>query len=180
MRSILSLLFVILLLNTVSTRARAQVISGPHNSDAQILVGEWFEIASIPNWYTRECVGTKVQYLLRSETQLEIKSSCHLRDRRLAKRSDRSIATITRDEPGKLNVNYFWPFSGEQWIIESLPDDDLVVLADPNRQKLWILSRRSSVPKELLIELIGRIESIHGFDSTKIQLTPQPRLILQP
>ena len=41
----------------------------------------------------------------------------------------------------KLKVQFFWPFSGDYWIIDLDPGYEYAVVGHPSREYLWILSR---------------------------------------
>jgi apolipoprotein D and lipocalin family protein len=41
----------------------------------------------------------------------------------------------------KLKVRFFWPFSGDYWIIDLGADCQYAVVGHPKRNYLWILSR---------------------------------------
>ena len=45
----------------------------------------------------------------------------------------------------KLKVTFFWPFSGDYWIIDLDPDYRWVTVGEPRRKYLWILSRESKM-----------------------------------
>jgi apolipoprotein D and lipocalin family protein len=41
----------------------------------------------------------------------------------------------------KLKVTFFWPFSGDYWIIDLDPEYRWAVVGEPSRKYFWILSR---------------------------------------
>jgi apolipoprotein D and lipocalin family protein len=77
--------------------------------------------------------------------------------------------------PAKLKVQFFWPFSGDYWIIELDPEYRYVVIGHPSRDYLWILSRARAMDAEVYESLRSRIEA-QGYDLDRLKRTPQPPL----
>ena len=68
----------------------------------------------------------------------------------------------------KLKVTFFWPFSGDYWIIELDPDYQWVVVSEPKREYLWILSRTPQMPAAIYQDLLGKLHD-RGFDLKQIE-----------
>jgi apolipoprotein D and lipocalin family protein len=73
----------------------------------------------------------------------------------------------------KLQVQFFWPFRGDYWIVELDPDYRYAVVGHPSRTYLWILARTPHMDEPTYQELRRRIAA-HGYDLTRLQRTPQP------
>ena len=72
----------------------------------------------------------------------------------------------------KLKVTFFWPFSGNYWIIDLDPEYRWAVVGEPGRDYLWILSREPRLDAALYGQIIERARS-QGFDTSKLIKTPQ-------
>ena len=77
------------------------------------------------------------------------------------------------ESPAKLQVQFFWPFRGDYWVIELDPDYRYAVVGHPSREYLWILARSRTLDATTYDELLRRIEA-HGFDLGRLTRTPQP------
>ena len=72
----------------------------------------------------------------------------------------------------KLKVRFFWPFSGDYWIIGLDPDYRWAVVGEPSRQYLWILARTPTLDPQRYSALTHLVE-ISGYDPSRLRLTPQ-------
>jgi len=63
----------------------------------------------------------------------------------------------------KLKVTFFWPFSGNYWIIDLAPDYSYAVVGEPDRKYLWILSRSSQLTESVYGQIVTRVREL-GYD----------------
>ena len=79
---------------------------------------------------------------------------------------------VDRETNAKLKVTFFWPFSGDYWIINLGPNYEYAVVGEPGRDYLWILSRTPQMDEatyDVLLERIAR----QGYDPGRLVRTPQ-------
>ena len=50
--------------------------------------------------------------------------------------------SVDSDTNARLKVRFFWPFSGDYWIVDLGKEYEYAVVGAPNRQYLWILARQ--------------------------------------
>lgn len=74
-------------------------------------------------------------------------------------------------EIARLKVSFFWPFSGNYWILELGPNYEYAVVGEPKRENLWILSREPRMDEELYRGLLDRAAA-QGFDISRVIRTP--------
>ena len=67
----------------------------------------------------------------------------------------------------KLNVSFFWPFSGGYWIIDLGQEYEYAVVGHPQRKYLWILSREETMEEGTYQTILARLAEQH-YDITKI------------
>lgn len=67
----------------------------------------------------------------------------------------------------KLKVSFFWPFSGDYWIIDLGQNYDYAVIGHPQRTYLWILSRSEEMEEYLYNEILVRLKA-QKYDTTKL------------
>ena len=84
------------------------------------------------------------------------------------------VAWITdpSESNAKLKFQFFWPFSGDYWIIELDSDYEYAVIGHPSREYLWILSRTPTMNPDRYAQILERIEQ-HGYTLERLNPTPQ-------
>jgi apolipoprotein D and lipocalin family protein len=139
--------------------------------DLKKYCGTWYEIASIPNRFQKNCFATTATYELRENGDLTVVNKCN--KGRLD--GDESVATgkaWVSIPPAKLRVQFFWPFSGKYWILDLGKEYEYAIVGEPDKKYLWILSRKPKMDEKLYSALTEKIKS-WGYDLSKLQKTPQ-------
>lgn len=140
------------------------------NVDLEKYLGKWYEIAAFPQSFEKGCTCTVAEYSLGDDGNIEVKNTC-IKDGKIKT----AIGTASVDDKrtnSKLDVSFFWPFSGKYWIIALAPDYSYAVVGHPNRKYLWILNRKpkmdSMTYNHLVLMAAGK-----GFDIRKLVKTGQ-------
>ena len=139
--------------------------------DLQRYSGRWFEIASFPMFFQRQCIGdTTAEYALKADGEIAVTNRC-----RTDSGFDQAQGTAWATEPGnnsRLKVSFFWPFRSDYWVIGLDPDYRWAVVGNPNRKYLWLLSRTPELPPPLL-EAALKSASAQGYDLSQLRYTSQ-------
>ena len=142
--------------------------------------GVWYEIARLPNSFQKSCVGdVSATYALLEDGDIRIVNKCRTKDGG-TKIAEGKAKLADEDGPAsKLKVRFapaflsFLPFVwGDYWIIELAPDYSYAVVGEPDREYLWILSRKPQMDDSLYTGLLERIGE-QGYDVSKIVRTVQ-------
>ena len=134
--------------------------------DLERYLGTWYEVAAIPQWFQRDCLKSTAEYSLKEPGKIRVINRCTTED---GEKKVKGKAWVTDETTNaKLKVQFFWPFSGNYWIIELDSDYRFAVVGEPEREALWILSREPVLEPEILEDLLDQIEYIHGYDRNKI------------
>ena len=142
--------------------------------DLNRYMGKWYEIASFPQRFQKGCVASSATYTLRKDGDVDVLNQC--RDKTLdgKVRESKGKAWVVDDKSNaKLKVRFFWPFSGDYWIIDLTANYHYAVVGHPNRKYLWILSRSPHMDSSTYDEIIERLKKQH-YDVTKLNKTLQP------
>lgn len=140
--------------------------------DIERYMGVWYEIASYPQWFSRNCWNTSATYTLREDGRVDVLNQCHKGSPDGPLDEANGIARVeNRQTNAELKVTFFWPFSGKYWIIELGDDYEYAVVSEPGRSTLWILSRTQSMDPVILDALLARLRDVHGFDLSKLKFT---------
>jgi len=137
-------------------------------------LGTWYEIASYPAWFQKNCTAVSAQYSLRDDGLIKVVNSCHKGslDGKL-KRSKGRAKVVDTDTNAKLKVSFFGPYWGDYWVIDLDPDYQWAVVGEPKRKYLWILSRNRSMDDQLYERIRAGLTN-KGYDPDGLQLTLQP------
>lgn len=173
MKTIVSLLF-ILALGLAAAELLQKALEVVPRVDLERYLGTWYEIATIPQRFQKDCVGVTATYTLRDDGTIEVLNKCR------KKTLDGEIKTVKgkawvvdKDTNAKLKVQFFWPFRGDYWIIQLDPDYQYAVVGHPGRKYLWVLCRTPQMDEPLYQELVQRIANV-GYDPSLIKRTLQP------
>lgn len=108
--------------------------------------GTWYEIARLPNFFEKKLKCTSATYTLREDGRITVLNSGHYISDPQKKSSSEGVAWIPdKNFPAKLKVRFFWPFSGDYWIMELDKDYRYVLVGDPSLKYLWILAREKTM-----------------------------------
>jgi apolipoprotein D and lipocalin family protein len=113
-------------------------------------LGTWYEIASYPAWFQRNCTAVTASYSLRDDGLIKVVNSCRKGslDGKL-KQSTGRAKVVDGETNAKLKVSFFGPFWGDYWIIDLDAEYRWAVVGEPKRKYLWILSRTRSMNDEV-------------------------------
>jgi len=143
------------------------------NVDLTRYSGKWFEIARLPASFERKCVSdVTATYALKPDGAIEVRNACRQAN---GKMTESTGTARLRDKNGpnsKLKVTFFWPLSGDYWIIDLDHDYQWALVGTPDRKYLWILSRTPELSADVYARLLARAKSL-GFDISRVQRTQQ-------
>jgi apolipoprotein D and lipocalin family protein len=141
--------------------------------DLNRYLGKWYEIASFPQRFQRDCTATTATYALRDDGRIDVLNRCrkHTLDGPEAV-SHGQARVVDRATNAKLEVSFFRPFWGPYWIIVLDTDYQYAVVGHPSRDYLWILSRTPQMAESLYVELVAKVRAL-GYDEARLQKTKQ-------
>ena len=135
-------------------------------------MGKWYEIASLPAPFQKDCYCTTAEYNLRGE-YIEVINSC----RRGSAEGRLDIATgkawpLKGSNNSRLKVSFFWPFKGDYWVVSLDQDYQWAMIGHPERKYLWILSRKPEMSNDLYQSLIKKAKEL-GYNIENLKLMVQ-------
>lgn len=142
--------------------------------DLKRYLGDWFEIATIPQSFQRECTATRASYSLRDDGDIDVVNTCRVGaiDGPMKKIRGRA-RVVDHQTNAKLKVSFFRPFWGDYWVIEIGNNYEYAVVSGPTRQYLWILSRAPHMDAIVYDGILERLRA-QGFDTSLLRKTIQP------
>jgi apolipoprotein D and lipocalin family protein len=141
--------------------------------------GTWFEIARTPNFFQKKCAGfVKATYAQRAEGTLSVVNECRTAAGQLSRAEGVARLAQKGGPAAKLKVRFAPAFLsfisavwGDYWIIDLAPDYSYVVVGEPARRYLWILSRTPQMEPALYRQLVQRAAS--HYDVSRLARTRQ-------
>jgi apolipoprotein D and lipocalin family protein len=130
--------------------------------------GMWYEIARLPNYFERKLKCTSATYTLRDDGRITVLNKGNFITDPHKSSSAHGIAWVPYiKSPAKLKVQFFWPFSGNYWIMELDKDYRYVLVGDPSRKYLWILAREKTLEESTYKMLLQKAID-NGYDVKSI------------
>lgn len=153
------------------------------NLDLSRYAGQWHEIARLPMFFQRQCVGdVTASYILRDDALIGVRNACRTQDG--GTDVSEGVARPVQGQPGQLEVRFapdflsWLPFVwADYWVIDLDPDYQWAVVGEPRRRYLWILSRTPAMERGLFERIKQRAQA-KGYDlsplivSAPLQATP--------
>ena len=167
-------LFSIILISFVCISSlNAQKLQTVAQVDLKSYAGKWYEIASFPQRFQKGCTCTTAEYTPTDKGYIIVENRCN-KDSVNGRQSYIKGEAFVEKNSGntKLNVQFFWPFTGKYWIIDLADDYNYAVVSNPNKKNLWILSRTPKMNENTYQQITNRLKE-KGFDLSKLQKTKQ-------
>jgi apolipoprotein D and lipocalin family protein len=141
--------------------------------DLSRYVGQWYEIARLPNRFQKKCADSvTANYTLRSDGSIKVVNRCRKPSGEFTTATGKA-KIVDKKTNAKLKVSFFWPFYGKYWILDLGPNYEYAVVGEPGRDYLWILSRTPEIDETLYKELLAKMQA-RGFDTTRMIRTSHP------
>jgi apolipoprotein D and lipocalin family protein len=114
--------------------------------------GQWHEIAHLPMFFQRQCVGDiTARYTVQADGTIEVRNACRTR----SGDQDESVgAARPGSRPGALEVRFAPAWLGwvpgiwaDYWVVELDPEYRWAVVGGPSRKYLWVLSRTPAMDR---------------------------------
>lgn len=122
-------------------------------------MGRWHEIVRYPHRFERGCREVTADYALRPDGRLDVLNSCR-KGEPPALKTARATGWSVHPSASRLKVRFFWPFSGDYWIVGLDPDYRWVMVGSPRKDYFWILARQPTLPPALEQELFERARAL--------------------
>jgi apolipoprotein D and lipocalin family protein len=132
--------------------------------DLNKYTGIWYEIARLPNPFEKNLKCVTAQYTLREDGRITVLNKGHKISDPSDISSSEGVAWVPdKNAPAKLKVRFFWPFSGNYWIIHLDKDYKYVLVGDPSFRYLWILCREKVI-NDVTYKMLLDIAVTEGYD----------------
>lgn len=164
----------LLLLIAFTLSLKASSVEPVAFADMAKFSGLWYEIARTYNSYQEDCVGSSVEYKLVEPLEYEVFNRCF--DTEIGGKLIEYSGTATPaqgESVSSIDMTYFWIFTKRYNIYYLTEDYSYAVVADRDFEQVWIMSRKPTMPKEQLGEILSLLQN--AMDTKKLIYTPQDK-----
>ena len=94
----------------------SEMLTTVKSLDLKRYQGTWYEIARLPNSFEKNLIAVTATYSIKGNGKVEVLNQGYKSG--LKRKSVTGTAWVPRKEyPGRLKVRFFWPFSGDYYVI---------------------------------------------------------------
>lgn len=167
----LTLCFLFFVFNAPVAAAELQTVS---SVDLERYLGRWFEVARMEQRFQKGCYDSIADYSRRDDGDIKVVNSCSILGKKGKKATGRAWVT-DKDTNAKLRVQFALTgiklsfMSGRYWVLDLAEDYSHVIVGEPSRKYLWILSRSPEIAPQRLEELLKKAELL-GYKREEIFL----------
>lgn len=144
-----------------STNTCLPVTTDPDANKAQFL-GVWYEISSFQQFFNIGCRCTQAEYI-DNGSEIIVKNSC-IQGSNLIPINNRITGTATAPNPNdfsKLKVRFpVSPSAADYWILEFDTNGRYMMVGDPDKNTLFILSRTRSLDPAIYSSLLQKADAM--------------------
>lgn len=131
-------------------------------------LGTWYEIARLDHSFERGLQQVTATYSKREDGGLKVINRGYNPEKQAWKEAEGKAYFVDGPDTGKLKVSFFGPIYGAYNILVlDQVNYNFSLVAGPNRNYLWILSRTPELSYPVKAELIARAQRL-GFDTSKL------------
>jgi len=150
--------------------------------DLNRYLGDWFEIARLPNRFQTNCAGNvRATYTSMADGRLEVTNRCSRQNGEVIE--VKGVAKVVDTESSaRLKVRFapaflsFLPIVwGDYWILGLAEDYSWAVVGSPDRKYLWFLSRTPTMDATQYGRAIS-VARLNGFAMDDLVRTSQSRM----
>jgi apolipoprotein D and lipocalin family protein len=165
----LHLSIILILFILASCSSSMKTLTTVRDIDINKYSGKWYEIARLPNSFEKGLICTTAEYTLRDDGKITVFNTGQKENDPGKVKTIKGKAWVPdKNEPGRLKVQFFWPFTGGYYIFHLDQENyQYALVGDPSRKFLWILARKPVIENSLYLELIETAR-INGFATEKL------------
>ncbi|CAB1210968.1 lipocalin family protein [Acinetobacter bouvetii] len=159
--------------------AQAKPLATVEKVELDKYLGVWYEVARKPMYFQNKCArDVSATYTLNENGNIAVDNRCYTQDGKLTQ----SIGeAFVQNEPfnSKLKVSFLpeavrWlPVGrGDYWVLKLDEDYQTVLIGEPRRKYLWVLSRTPHPEQTVINEYLEYAKSV-GYDLSDVIRTKQ-------
>lgn len=146
----------VLFLSLFTLTSFGQALPTAEYVDISRYVGKWYAISSLPQFFTRSCVGQTADYEIINEQTISVLNTCLKSKGTTVIRGQAVVKNAATNAELIVTFNNFFTrllrVKGDYTIIKLDKDYKYVMVGSRDRKSLWIMARSPEMPEEFLSE----------------------------
>ena len=139
--------------------------------DVKLYAGLWYEAARFPHRFEKNLQCVTARYSLRPDGNITVQNRGQKSNGSWSDIQGKAFVPDSK-EPGKLKVQFFWPFRAPYWVLKLDSQYRYALVGAPGRDYLWVLCRTPQIPEEVLTEYLNSAKEL-GFDISRVERVRQ-------
>lgn len=141
--------------------------------DIEKYMGKWYVIAHIPTSIEKGATNATEFYEIDKDNQIKTTFTFYQDSTNGLKKEYNPKAYIyNKNTNSEWRMQFFWPIKLPYLIIDLDEDYSYTMVGVPNKNHVWIMSRKPFMDNHLYAELINKLHNI-GYNINKIKKIPQ-------
>jgi apolipoprotein D and lipocalin family protein len=136
--------------------------------DVSRYLGVWHELARYDNWFQgADCVNVTAEYGLDEDGDVSVLNTCRDAAGKVTETAEGYANVVPGTGNAQLRVSFFWPIFADYWIVALADDYSWVIVSEPGRDYLWILTRAAKTTDADRDSLVAKATEL-GFDPNRL------------
>lgn len=158
----------LLLLSVLAAASAAAPAGDGPAVDLPRYMGEWREIAHLPNYPQRGCTDTVVRYTATEDGGFDLVNACWKGAKYKPYRGH--AAPSFKGATNKFRAKFFFLLSSDYWIVDLDPDYRWAAVGNAKKDQFWVISRTKELDPSVYDGILARARA-NGYDLTKLERT---------
>ncbi|MFZ4713743.1 MAG: lipocalin family protein [Bacteriovoracaceae bacterium] len=145
------------------------------NVEVNRYIGKWYAHYSLPQYFTRKCLGQTAEYKIIDDKTISVFNTC-LKKKGMSTINGQAVVTNPGDNSELIvTFNQFFTklfrVKGDYNILALDIDYKYVLVGSDNRKSLWLMSRSpEAIPEDVKADYLGLAKDL-GFNINKLKLS---------
>ncbi|MEQ7799085.1 lipocalin family protein [Pedobacter sp. ASV1-7] len=135
--------------------------------DIMAYAGKWYSLYSIPTFMDKHWRRKVETYVIHPDGYYAVFTTYNVVGEQKRKYIRSKLFVTKKTGNAIFKAQLVWPFKVDYWVIELAEDYSYVVVGHPKRERLYIMSRKPELPKDLLKAIVNRCKE-RGYDINKL------------
>lgn len=166
--TVLALLFIL------SCATNAKPLPTAENVQIERYIGKWYTISSLPQFFTRNCIGQTADYQIINSQTISVLNTCLKKNGKSEIKGQAVVVNAATNAELEVTFNSFFTrllrVKGDYTIVKLDKDYRYVLVGSKDRKSLWVLSRTKTMPLEQYLEYVNFAKN-NGFKTAKLEFS---------
>ena len=173
MKKSVALIFILITsLSCSSVFSKENSLPTASNVDIGRYIGKWYAVASLPQFFTKKCLGQTAEYQIIGEGKISVLNTCLKANDKIKTIKGQAVVSNTKTNAELIvTFNNFWTklfrVKGDYTIIKLSEGYDTVLVGSKDRKSLWIMSRTPAIDEAIYSEYVNTAK-VNGFPVEKL------------